>query len=386
MSDINLARRCRTVQLLSAAALLTIGVSRPVQALDLRIGVITELSGAGAAIGVDCKDGAEVALGGLSQDGHVGSHTAKLVFGDSQDDAKVALAEFNRLTQKEGVGVVVVSRSKIAMPLNPLSKRAGVPIVGTVAHPDFTTGNPLSVRAYPNAEIEGAFLGERAFAMGKRRMAAITVEDEWNLATSRAFVEKFQQLGGAVLYDQSIEPAELDFSTHATAIKKVAPDSVFVNLQLAQGGSFIRKLRELGVSAQLFSNYWVQKPAVVDVAGVANVEGVVFGEVDSHRPKFLEAFGRLYPDKTASPGTYICYVAVGTALDALRATADGGSQEDFVQQLTAIPQVALLDDRIPFANREIRYDLKVRSLHEGKVVDLNPRAGNQEVTNAVGGV
>ena len=341
-----------------------------VQAEEIKIAVITELTGAGAAIGQECKDGAEIALSALVPKDQSGKYSFSLVFGDTQDNVKYAISEFNKLTRIEGADVVVVSRSKIAIPFNPLSKRAKIPVVGVSAHPDFVKGSPYSIRVYPNAEVEGSFIASHTYNLGKRKVALLTVEDEWNLSSSDAYARKFKELGGSIVYQETVSPSDSDFSTIAATIKNSQPDSIFMNLQIAQAGSFVKKLKELEVGARIFSNYWIQKREIIDVAGVRNVEGSVFGEVDSQRPKFVEAAKSLYPDKNSSPATYLCYVAVGTILHAAEQVQGDPTVDAFRKTLISINSVKLLDDVIPFRNREIQYKLKVRELRNGKVMDL----------------
>ena len=332
-------------------------------ATETKIAVITELSGPGAAIGRECQDGAEIAISAFKDSG---PHRFSLLYGDSQDSAKTAISEFNKLTRADAADVVIVSRSKIALPLNPLSKRNKIPVVGVSAHPDFTNRNPYSVRVYPNAEKEGAFIAEHSYKLGKRRIAVVTVEDEWNLSVSNSYLEKFRALGGEVVYHQDLSPSDNEFSTIVTSIKTKEPDGLFLNLQIAQLGAFIKKLREQGINTRVFSNYWIQKQEVISVAGVENIENSVFGEVDIQRPKFLSAAKVLYPDKTPTPATYTCYVAVGSIIEATRKIQGEYSRDSLRESLVNLQSVTLLDETIPFNNREIQYQLKLREIRSGQ--------------------
>lgn len=366
-----LMTRLPLAALFSFLAMLFSAPLLPAQSADevFKIGVLTELSGAGAQIGQECQRGAEIALAGLTKDNHAGRFNVRLILGDTQDDAKATVSEFKKLIEVDGAETVIMSRSKTAMPVNPLSRQYKIPLVATAGHPALVASNPYAFRGYLNANNEGAFLAEKIFALGLRRVAAVTIQDEWNLAFSTAFGEQFKKLGGTIDFEETLLPGDMDFMTVISRVKRVNPEGVFCNLQLAQSGPFIRKLREQGVPAKLFSNYWLQKPEVQEAAGKEAIEGLMFNEVDSVRPKYLEYVKKLFPDKNSSPGTYICYVATASIIQALNNSQQPGSRKTFAESLLVLDKVTLLDDVIAVRDREVQYPQRMRVIRNGLVED-----------------
>lgn len=334
------------------------------QNTEFKLAVLTELTGAGAAMGQECRHGAEIARRGLTQNGKVAGTELRLIMADSQDDAKVAVTEFKKLVQYEGADAVLVSRSKTAMPLNPLSKQLRIPLVASAGHPAFVGGNPYAFRVYLNAGVEGSFLAGKVFGFGVRRAATVTVEDEWNLSFTSAFARRFQELGGSIIASETLIPSESEFHGLATRLKGIGAEGIFVNLQIAQAGPFIRRLYEQGVKASLFANYWVQKQEVQESAGKEALEGLRFNEIDFARPKFLAMAKNLFPAQALTPATYICYVGTASIIQALK--NNQGKAAPVTEALAALKEVTLLDDVLAVEEREVQYPQNIRVIHGGK--------------------
>jgi len=334
---------------------------------EVRIGVLMELSGPGASIAADAREGLEMAMSVLPKPAGFG---VKLVYGDSRDDPKAALAEFERMVEAERVLGVIVARSRIAMPLNPLSARSAVPLIGGVGHPAFLSGNPYALRVFPNAEEEGAFLARKARELGVRRLATITLQDEWTSSLTRAFIEESRKLGISIAAEEVVAEGETEFSSVSLRVRQFEPDGVFLNLLLAQTGLVARKLHEQRVHAQLFSNYWIQKRETLETAGKEALEGAVFVEPDTDQPEFTKKYHDLYPDKPITPTRYAAYVIVGAVLEALRPFSLPPGREEFSATLLTLEEVSLLDGKLPFRRREARFPLRAKRLKNGRVQNM----------------
>lgn len=339
-----------------------VGCLQAVRAQTPRIAIITELSGPNAAIGDECRAGAEVAGRYLAPK----TKPVELVYGDSQDEVRVAVSEFNRFAADPRVLAVVVSRSKTAIPLNPLSARSSIALFATAAHPALLSGNPIALRAYLNARVEGEFLARHAFRLGYKRIAMVTVEDEWNQSFSEAFQTELERLGGSIVLKESIQPSVVDMRSFVGRIRPLSPDAVFVNLQVSQAGPFIKRLREAGVTARLLSNYWVQKEDVTAAAGHAAVEGVLFGEVDSDSPKYLEMFRNDFPQARSTAAAYICYVAVAAAIETIGRIEGTLTRESVAQSVKEVQSIRLMDGNLKVIDREIQFPMRLYQLQQGK--------------------
>lgn len=338
---------------------------------EVRIGVLNELTGPVAGLGAVCSRGIEIAMRQHVTEGKAGGAAIRIVMGDEKDDAKVAVSEFRRMIEAEGIQAVVAVRSRGAMPISPIAERAGIPLMGIVGATDFLSTNRYAIRAFVSPAQEAEVAVSTARRLGDKRAAIIAVEDEYPLALADHIEKKFAEAGGIILSRHDLSPGETDYSTVATKIRALNPDVVFV-YSMMKTGLLVRKLRELGVDAQIISQYWIQQPEQMQAAGAEALENLVFVEVNSNQPKLKQAYAETFPGQPYNPAAYLCYSAVAALIEAVKlpgATRDAHSlREAFV----GIARVPLLDGDLLFKNREAQFELVPRRFQGVKVVDLHP--------------
>ena len=241
------------------------GIGNTEVSVPIRIGVLTELTGQSATAVQECRFGLE--LGTLAFRGETGVALAELIIADTQENPQTAISEFQKLVDHDGVYAVVSTRSKIALPVGAVARQKRVPLIATSAHPALTTDNPFAVRVYPSAAVEGPFLAGLARKSGARKIAVVTIEDEWNVALSKSFVESMSAAGLPVVFNESIDGTTRDFGTLVSKLKTSGADTLFLNLLLSQAGGFAKRMLEQRVHPKVVSNFWIQMPETVAAAG-----------------------------------------------------------------------------------------------------------------------
>ena len=333
--------------------------------VPLRVGVLTELSGPAAAIATDCRHGLETGQAAFSQNNKA---EIQLFYGDTRDDAATAVTEFRKLVQTDKAEIVIVTRSKTALPVNPVAAELHIPLVGGVGHPDYLKGNPNAVRLFPSTFQEGSYLADAAVRLKLKRIAIVTLEDDWTLSLTEMFTKAAVKNGIEIVSDQRLVPTDRDFATTTLKIRQSKPDAIFVNVLLGQAGALVKKIREAGLRQRLLSNYWIQKEETVQAAGESAVEGALFSQVDTNKPKFTSLFQAKFPGEAITPANYLCYAAVATV--AYAASVRNGNE--LSAGLIADHSLPLLDDELQFLGREAQLTLVLKTLKAGKVVNFVP--------------
>ena len=321
------------------------------------VGLMSDMTGSLAPNGEDCRNGYRIAIESFGPQDRV-----RFLFADSRGDGKTAVSEFQRL-QEQGIIALITNRSQVGMAINPLSSRSAIPLIGIVGHNDFVRNNPYALRMFPGVQVEAQALAEKATSLGLRKVAVITLEDEWLSSLTQEFNIALKQRGGQVLLNASVLPSELDFGALIGKIKDA--DAVFMNLGIAQSGPFLRRLRELGVKSQVLSNFWGAKKEVLDETGPEAAEGLIFFETDLRQPKFIAEHRRLFGHDRASVVTYSCYAGLRLLLNTVSSANTSVSKASLQQLLTGANAVVLLDETIPIVNREAIYGLRCRQIARG---------------------
>lgn len=322
------------------------------------IGALAELSGAFARFGEDCRRGYDIAQSS-------GTATARVLFGDNQSVPKAGIAEFHRLVNSQGAGLIVTSRSPVGLALNPLSVQRKIPLIGVVGHPRFVKENPYSVRVFPSAADEAAALAAYVQSQGESRIAEVSLEDEYFVGLRNEFEQRMGK--GTIVFSESVAPTEQDFSSLMLRLRAKSPSAILANVGPAQMVPLIIKIKQAGLQTKIYANFLVGTGDIRKALG-QQAEGVVFAELDYDKPEFLKAVALRSSDLPLSPLGYSCYVALRYAFELERT-----SQRENISLLDAIPRierVATLDGPVEFSAREARFRVVPKTVRGGKSVRI----------------
>ena len=334
---------------------------------DVTIGLLAALSGDVVTLGNDCRDGYEVGRRLYAPASTAGAHKLRFLYGDTQGVGGPAVSEFNRLVNLEGAVAILGHRSQALLPINPLSKRTAVPLLGVLGHSEFLTDNPHAYRFWPSTAVEAARLFDYVADNHYKRIAVVSIPDEYTDSLKRHFVSAFRKWGGELALDIELQPLEMDFNTVLTRIKNSQPQVVFVNLALNQIGVFVRKMREHSLPQAIFTNVWAMSSAFMESAGPQAAEGVMFAQVDTNKPGFLNALHAYRENAVASAATYCCYTAITALLQALDGVSERITPELTGRRLASLTQINLLDETLEMRDHEAMFPMVFKTFRSGKL-------------------
>lgn len=292
-----------TKTLLAAAAALvtaTAALAEPV-----KVGMITTLSGGGASLGIDTRDGFMLAVK------RANNSDLTVVIEDDQRKPDVAVQLADKMIQSEKVDVLTgIVWSNLAMAVVPAATAQGKVYLSTNAAPSALAGkgcNPdyFSV-SYQNDnlhEAAGAYADTagitKAFIMAPNYPAGKDA-----LTGFKRFYE------GEVVGEVYTKLGQTDYAGEIAQIRASGADGVFIFLPGGMGISFVKQYADSGVGQQLIGPAFSFDQSIIQAMGDAAV-GVLNGanwspdlDNDANRA-FVDAFvveyGRL-PSVYASYG------------------------------------------------------------------------------------
>lgn len=328
----------------------------------LKFGMLLTLSGSYAVAGEDQRAGINEAL-----KNHPLANSVKIVFADSLNDPKVAISEFNKMIVADEVSAVLINRAKVAIPLNSLSKKYSMPIIGVVGHNEFVPQNKFAFQVWPMARDEGEFLASKSIASGERSFAVVYAEDEYMTSVSQGFRESAVKLGGDVVFFESILASEFDIRSIILKMRRKVPDAIFLNVSVPQIAPLVRQVRELGFKGRVLSNIYVSRPEVLNSAGVEVFEGIRYSEINTEAPKLKKSLG--LTDNQSIPALGLSSY-VGMIL-LLQASADLNSGESFYDAMLRQREVITPDTSYPIENRYIKFPLTIKEINNGTPVQVD---------------
>jgi len=261
---------------------------KPVQEVSkepIKIGAILPLSGSQAQFGEQMKQGMEMAADDANKNGGIDGRIIQVLFEDSQGDAKVGLAAYQKLRLQDKIQFVFSAVSGVTLAILPNATKDGVLVITSSTHPKITSGEYLAARIYFTPDAEAVAMADFAFnKLYAKRAAVIYLNDESLRGYNQFFTEEFKKLGGDV-YSESYNFGEKDFRTQLTKIKGWKPDVFYIG-GWKEVGTIIKQARELRLNVQIIGPITFDSPQVIEMAG-SGADGSIFTSpaFDAKSPK-----------------------------------------------------------------------------------------------------
>jgi len=241
----------------------------------LKVGVMGPLSGQFAQFGEEGKRGIE----------SVGAKNIEFIYGDDQCDPAVAITSFRKLIDIDKVGIVIgPGCGSPQEAIAPLVKEKNIlNILPSAATEElYERGGQNIFNIQYSLEKESSFIAEKMYEMGYKKVAIISYNNNFSKVHHDTFTAKFK---GIIAKDIVINDNRPDISSDILLLKNLNVDAVFstdVAFFFADG---LEKMRRLGISVPVFSQYAVELPAIRSL-----VENVIYSFPDDVN----EAEGAIY--------------------------------------------------------------------------------------------
>ncbi|MEJ7726158.1 MAG: branched-chain amino acid ABC transporter substrate-binding protein [Actinomycetes bacterium] len=241
-------------------------------ACDLSLAFFGALTGDAANLGINIKQGAELAVNQYNEehaDCEVGLEEL-----DSQGspDQAPALAQ-EAINNEAVVGVVGPAFSGESAAANPLFEEAGLPIITASATNPGLAGPDIFHRMLGNDASQGpaaaAYIRDIIAAEG-----VFVVDDASEYGLGLADIVR-EDLGDLVLGSDSVQQGQTDFSATVTAVRSSGATAVFFGGYYTEAGLFTSQLADAGVEVTFVAADGVKDPGYIEAAGAEAAEGAV---------------------------------------------------------------------------------------------------------------
>lgn len=335
-------RSTRRFHAFPAALLLAVALALAAcgQGDPIRIGFVGPLTGTFADLGVQGRNGAQLAIEDANDQGGIDGRPLEFLFRDDSMESEGPLAAGRELMD-EGVDVIIgpmLSASALES-RDLLREFEGVVVSPTVSSPTFRGLEDNFFRVMPTNTDRAQSLAEYAFTeMEALRVHVLGDQDNANYVNTFnvAFINRFVALGGEI-------SATTNYSSHqrrdwdflVQALRDDPPDALLASASARDVASLAQSLEAHSVSLPIVCPIW---PFTHDIllAGGSAVNGVTFATSFSEQndyPQYLE-FKRRYEERFGFPPNFSAafgYEAATVALTGLAST--GGSVQGLAQAM-----------------------------------------------------
>lgn len=241
-----------------ALAAMTMILSLPALAADtVLIGLAGPLTGPSARIGKDLENGAQLAIADANAQKPTLNGkpvTFKLVSEDDQSDPRTAVAVAQRLVDEGVAGMVGHWNTGTSIPAARIYHDAGIAQVAPVAtgHGYTQQGFDTSFRVMGHDDDGGNYAGQYAVKTLKaKRIAVIDDRTAFGQGLADEFIKSLQAQGVQPVAREYVDDKTVDFSAVLTTVRSKNADLIFFGGVDSQAAPLARKLKQLGMNAQL---------------------------------------------------------------------------------------------------------------------------------------
>ncbi len=233
------------------AALCGIALSASAYAADpLKIGFVSTLSGPGGALGIDIRDGFNLAV--KHAGGKLGGMDTEVIVMDDQQKADIGRQAVDRLIKRDHVDVMTgMVFSNVLLPLMPSILASDTVYISTNTGPADYAGEKCDpnffVVSWQNEDIPAA-MGKYVSEQKHKSVFLIAP----NYPGGRESIGGFKRLyDGKIADEVYVKLGQLDYSAEIAQARASGADSIFFFLPGGMGISFIKQLEGSGLTKSM---------------------------------------------------------------------------------------------------------------------------------------
>ena len=324
-------RNVRLVAVVACAlfAFVFMGAEKPKgEPIRAKIGVISIITGQGAAYGEAITNGIKLARDEVNAKGEV---LIDLKIEDSSGKQEQALAAAQKLINSEKVVAIIgPTLSNEMFVAGPEANASGVPIMGTsnTAKGIPQIGKFVFRNSMPETQAIPASVGMAVKKYNIKKVALLYGNDDaFTKSGFDTMKEVSEKLKLTIVTIQEFQKGQADYKAQLTKIASLKPDAVFCSALYNEGGVILAQARKMGLKVPFVGGNGFNSPKVIEIAKEA-AEGLIvatpwFGEkndpkVKAFVAKYEKAYGKK-PDQFAAQAYDAFYImtnalkAAGTA-------------------------------------------------------------------------
>mgnify|MGYP000855442103 CR=1 FL=1 len=225
----------------------------PVFAAEIKIGLITSLTGPVSTYGQSVNNAVQMAVDEINAAGGINGHKINLVVRDDKGDATEAANVTRYFIDREQVALIVGPViTPCVMAAAPIAQEAGMPLITPTATADTITAiGDYIFRAAFKDSLQGSAMARFARENLGLNTAAIIydIANDYSVGLMNEFKKTFEELGGRVLTTQSYTTGDRDFSAQLTSILIANPQCLFIPDYHSAAGPILLQASQFGISA-----------------------------------------------------------------------------------------------------------------------------------------
>lgn len=347
------------------------------------IGFSAQLTGRQAELGVQERNGVQLAIEKINASGGINGRKISLIIHDDLGIPEEAEAGDDELIKSGAIAIIGHATSAQTVAGLKAANAQNVVMIGpTVSSPKLSCIDDCFFRVYPSFKDSSEAFAKYAYENDKiTRMAIIYDEDNfvYSKTYSTVFSDKFFSLGGKITDEVGFSSkGNPDFSLILSNLEKLKPQGLLIVASDTDTAFIAQRVRIMGWKVSMFASDWAQTETLIDNGGQA-VEGMKIEQsyaLDNKSQAFID-FKSNYKERFGSEpsfGAAFSYEAVLVLEDALKKT--NGSKYGLKQALLRTNSFSGLMDTFSFDGfGDVKRPWYLSTIYKGKFVIVDRITG-----------
>ena len=266
----------------------------------IKIPNIIELSGAGATVGANWKNGSTLAIDEINAAGGILGKKVVLEFVDTASDPGKARAAVQRALDDKPIAIFgPIYSGSVSATLKLTNEAEVAQVIGGEAANLTAQGSKYLFRTSFGQNVSMPKIANYLRDDAKvKTLSIIYVNNDFGKGGRNAIVKELEPRNIKVLADLSTEAGQADFAADVLRLKSANADAVFVYLNEEESARFLLEAKKQGLNKPLIGETTLLGQKVIDLAKDAanGVKGHVGLTVDAPIPAIQE-FGKKFEAK-----------------------------------------------------------------------------------------
>jgi branched-chain amino acid transport system substrate-binding protein len=267
-------KRGSIVTILIVIVLLASACKPAAKPTTIKIGAIYNLTGAQASLDAPSANGAKLAVKEINNAGGVLGRNLELVLYDGKTDAATIGNAATQLAESDKVVAMLgFSDTDMTLAAAPIAAKAGLVFVTSGAtSPKLPDQVPdyLFMACFGD-NVQAAAGAEYAYNTLKAKTTYLLIDKgmEYTLLLGKYFKERYTELGGQVVLEDTYQTGDKDFSAQITKLKALGslPDMLYIASGPDDVGTIVKQFRDAGVDKPIVGGDGYDTPLLVEIAG-----------------------------------------------------------------------------------------------------------------------
>jgi len=378
--------RWRAFLVVFTVAIFSLFFSSCIKKEPVRVGFVADLTGKQAEIGVQERNGVQLAVEKINATGGIDGRPIELIIRDDKGIPNGAKSADQELIDNGVVAIIGHATSGQTVAGLEVTNPAHVLLLSpTTSTPDLSGKFEYFFRVYPTFSESAKGFAKHIYQQRKLTKIAI-IYDTDNAAYAKTyqniFADQYRAIGGVVVGEIAFSgAAKIDFNPIVSQLRENSPEGLLIITSDVDAAMIVQRTRLMGWQVPLFASAWAQTATLIYSGGQA-VEGMELEQsyaVNSQEPDFL-AFKKLYQDRFGqlpSLGGTFGYEAAMVLGAALQKTQ--GESLGLRQAMLSIQNFKVLIDDFSFNNDgDVVRPFYLGVIHDNKVTILQPLTSADE--------